>query len=239
MQIHRENETTARRKVQFSIHPDRIQMRCQWRQVPQVAVTKTAVRVQAHFNDARMQAVVHEMAQTHQQPGQHAPVEARRGGQRQYKRGAGRDRLGARQAPKLQEGAWLYQAGHSRNHDGRQHRLRHVIQPRHQPQQNHNNQADREHGCPPSFCPCVKKNRRAGKRRAGRKCTAHGGHQLRQALAHKILIFIPAGATALTLHLGAGSGFQKADQSDHHGREQQVAQRAPWQHVGPVKAGQP
>jgi hypothetical protein len=72
-------ERAGGRKVQLVVHAQRIQVRRQRRQLPQVAVAQAAVRVQAHLDDARVQPQVQKVRQPHQHAGQHAPVDARRG----------------------------------------------------------------------------------------------------------------------------------------------------------------
>ena len=55
-------EGAGRGEIQFVVHAQRIELRRQRRQLPQMPVAQAAVRVQAHFDDARVQPVVQEVA---------------------------------------------------------------------------------------------------------------------------------------------------------------------------------
>jgi hypothetical protein len=75
-------QRAGRGKVEFGIHAQGQQMGRQRGQLPEVPVAQAAVGVQAHLDDARVQALVQKVAQVHQQAHQHTPVHAGRRGQR-------------------------------------------------------------------------------------------------------------------------------------------------------------
>jgi hypothetical protein len=82
-----------------------------------------------------MQAVVQEVQQAHHHPGQHAPVDARRGQQRDREGDAGGGSLDRRDAPELAEGCGPDQVHHRHHHHRRQHGAWHMEQHGRQEQQ--------------------------------------------------------------------------------------------------------
>ena len=82
--------------------------------------------MQADFNDARVQAGVQKVAQAQENTRQHAPINARRAEQCDAKSHACCDGLNACNAPQLDKGHGLNEAGNRQDHNGGQHGTRHV-----------------------------------------------------------------------------------------------------------------
>ena len=62
-------------EIQGGIQAQGIGIRRQGRQLPQIPVSKAAIRVQAHLDDAGVQVLIEKKRQHHQHASQDAPVQ--------------------------------------------------------------------------------------------------------------------------------------------------------------------
>lgn len=163
----------------------------------------------ANFQNARVQALVQEVAQAQQHACEHAPVQTGRGSQRERKGGQCNAAFHARDAKQCTQGAWLDEVDDGRHHHGRQRCLRYVVEHRGEPQHTDQHQTNRKDGGPARLGAGVQRDGRAGKRSADGKAATQPGCDLGHALGDQVLVFIPACALFAVLDLGAGGYFRK------------------------------
>ncbi len=232
-------QRSSGREIEFRIHPHAQQSGCEWGQLPQVAVAQAAVRVQPDLDDPRMQPLVEEVAQVQHQPRQHPPVHARRGREREEERQPADEGLHPGNAPQPQQHRRLDEAGDRCHHHRGEHRLRHVVERRREPQQYRQDQRQREQRGPAALRARVQVDRGARERRACRETATETRSHLRQAVRDQVLVLVPARAALLVLDLGRGGSLQEADEGDHQHGHQQLAELVPVQPARPVEVRQP
>ena len=225
-------------KIQFGIHAQGQHLRGDGGQLPQVAVAQAAVGMGRHFDDAGVQALVQKIAQAQYNAGKHPPVHLRRGQQRQQQGGQGNAAFHPGDLEQVEDGPGLDQVDHGRDDDGRQRGLRHMVERGNEPQHHHHHQQDGKEVGVPGLGAGQQIDGRARERGAGGKAAEQAGADLGQALGDQVLVLVPAGACLLVLDLGAGCGFQEADQRDHQHRQDQRAEFLPTEHAGPCEVRQ-